>query len=78
MITMRAGRAMVKAGQPVFGTAIAEGTELIVYLRISDELLRERTKSRKVDFADAKTMTQFIEADIKESGLQVIEIKVTN
>jgi ABC-type phosphate transport system ATPase subunit len=76
MIEMRAGRAFVKAGQPAFGTAIVPNTELVVYLTISDELLKKRTESRNVDFSQAKLMQTFIEEQIKESGLPVIELFV--
>lgn len=76
MIEMRAKRAFVKAGQPAFGTAIASNTELVIYLTISDELLKKRTESRNVDFSQAKLMQIFIEEEIKESGLPVIELFV--
>ena len=76
-LDLRARRAFVKPGQPAFGTAIAQDTELIVYLTISDELLRKRTSARRVDFEMAKTMQKFIEEWIKESGLPVIKVQVT-
>ena len=76
MLEMRAKRAFVKAGQPAFGTGIAFGTELVVYLTISDELLKKRTETRNVDFEQAKLMQTFIEEEIKESGLPVIELSV--
>ena len=76
MITMVAKKAFVKAGQPVFGTAIANGTELVVYLTIDDELLKKRAVLRGVDFAYAKRMQEFIEEEVRESGLPVIKIKV--
>ncbi len=76
MIEMRAGRVSVRPGHPLFGTAIAKGTELIIYLTISDELLKKRTKSRGVDFTQAKTMQGFIEEQIMESGLPVIKVVV--
>lgn len=75
-LNMRARRALVKPGQPAFGTAIAQGTELIIYLTISDELLRERTGARNVKFKDAKTMQGFIEEWVKKSGLPLIKISV--
>lgn len=77
--TMRAlvaQRAFVKAGQPAFGTAIANGTELIVYLTIDDELLKKRVVDRKVNFEYAKTMQGFIDEEVKNSGLPVITIVV--
>lgn len=73
---LRPRRTIVKPGQPAFGTGIAKGTELIIYLDISDKLLKERTKLRNVDFKYAKTMQKFIEENIKKSGLPVINIKI--
>lgn len=77
--TMRAlvaKRAFVKAGQPAFGTAIANGTELVVYLTIDDELLKKRVLDRKVNFEYAKIMQGFIDEEVRESGLPVIKIAV--
>ncbi len=71
-----ARRAFVKAGKPAFGTAIANGTELIVYLTIDDKLLKKRVADRKVSFAYAKAMQGFIDDEVKESGLPVITIMV--
>lgn len=76
MLEMRAKRAFVKVGQPAFGTGIAYGTELVICLMISDELLKKRTEARNVDFEQAKIMQTFIEEEIKESGLPVIELSV--
>lgn len=76
MIAMVAKRAFARAGEPVFGTAIANGTELVVHLTIDDALLKKRTEMRGVDFAYAKTMQEFMEEEIQESGLPVIEIMV--
>lgn len=76
MIAMIARRAFVKAGQPTFGTAIANGTELVVYLVIDDELLKKRTMLRGVDFVYAKRMQELIEEEIMESKLPIIKIKV--
>lgn len=54
MIGMRSKRAIVKPGQTAFGTGITQGAELIIYLSISDKLLKERTRNRKVGFKLAK------------------------
>lgn len=75
---LRPRRAVVKKGQPAFGIGIAKGTELIIYLSISDELLKERTELRGVDFKEARLIESFIKSSIKESGLPVIEIEVEN
>ncbi len=39
----------IQKGSPVFGTVIID-CDLIMYLRISDELLKERTHGRRVSF----------------------------
>lgn len=68
-------RIQIKAGQPVFGTVIID-CDLIIYLDISDELLQERTKSRNVDYQDAKNMKDSIEKDIEDTTIPVIRIQV--
>lgn len=65
----------VEAGKPVFGTVIL-GTDRIVYLKISDELLLERTAARGVSFEDAKNMQTHIEEEMVASGLPVTEFEV--
>ena len=65
----------IKPGKPVFGTVIID-CDLIVYLDISDELLLERTKSRNVDYQDAKKMKDSIERDIEDTTIPVIRIQV--
>lgn len=68
-------RVSVQAGQPVLGTVVLNA-DRIVHLKISDNLLRERTAARGVSFTDAKNMQQHIEAEIAASGLPVIEFEV--
>ncbi len=70
-------RIRIKPGQPVFGTVIID-CDLIIYLDISDELLQERTKSRNVDYKDAKNMKDSIEKDIEDTLIPVIRIQVKN
>ena len=65
----------IEVGKPVFGTVVL-GTDRIVYLKISDELLRQRTDKRDVSFEDAKRMQAHIEAEIVASGLPVTEFSV--
>ena len=74
--TLVGKRAVLTAGKPAFGTVIASNTELIVYMKISDELLAKRAKLRNVQFSDAKTMQNWIEEKITESGLPCIEVEV--
>ena len=68
-------RLTIKPGIPMFGTVLLD-CDLIVYLHINDELLLERTKSRNVDFINAKNMQQAIEEEIKCTNIPVITIEV--
>jgi len=68
-------RVKVEAGKPVFGTVVVDA-DRIVNLRISDQLLRERTTTRGVSFEDAKNMQAHIEDEILASGLPVVEFEV--
>lgn len=65
----------IKPGKPVFGTVIID-CDLIVYLDISDKLLLARTKSRNVNYQDAKNMKDSIERDIEDTTIPVIRIQV--
>lgn len=71
MIRLANEKIEVKPGKPVFGTVILD-CDLIIYLRISDNLLRERTKLRNVDFSDAKDMQNQIEKEVKQSRIKTI------
>ena len=68
-------RLSIKPGIPMFGTVLLD-CDLIIYLHITDELLLERTKSRNVDFNNAKNMQLKIEKEIKNSNIPVISIEV--
>ncbi len=68
-------RVKVQPGKPVFGTVVLDA-DRIVYLKISDDLLRERTAARSVSFEDAKNMQQHIEAEVAASGLPITEFEV--
>lgn len=68
-------RIKIQAGQPVFGTVIID-CDLIVYLNISEELLKQRTKSRNVSFDDAKRMKDSIEQELTRMDIPVIMIEV--
>ncbi|HNX11224.1 MAG TPA: hypothetical protein PKI61_03715 [bacterium] len=65
----------VENGRPVFGTVVLD-SDLIVYLHISDELLRQRTELRGANFIDAKNMQQQIEEDIRMSNIPMIQLSV--
>lgn len=68
-------RLSIKPGIPMFGTVLLD-CDLIIYLHINNELLLERTKSRDVDFVNAKNMQQAIEEELKNTNIPVITIEV--
>ncbi|MBI1857277.1 hypothetical protein HY003_03550 [Candidatus Saccharibacteria bacterium] len=68
-------RIKVQPGEPVFGTVVLDA-DRIVHLKISDDLLRERTAARGVSFEDAKNMQQHIEAEMTATGLPITEFEV--
>ena len=65
----------IQPGIPLFGTVLLP-CDLIVYLYIDDELLLERTNSRKTDFENAKKMQRKIENEIANSNIETIVIEV--
>ena len=70
-------RLSIKPGVPMFGTVLLD-CDLIIYLHITDELLLERTKSRNVDFNNAKNMQLKIEEEIKKSNIPSVYIEVND
>ena len=62
----------VQAGTPVFGTVLMD-CDLVVYLKLDDNLLLSRTASRGVSFNDAKNMQAQIESEILKSGIDCTE-----
>ena len=68
-------RLRINPGVPMFGTVLLD-CDLIVYLHITDDLLLERTKSRNVDFNNAKNMQLKIEEEIKKSNIPTFYIEV--
>ena len=75
--TIKGKKAKIEPGRPAFGTVIPSNTQLIIYLTISDDLLKRRTEMRRVSFIDAKRMQKWIEKKIKESKLttKIVNIK---
>lgn len=67
----------ISPGVPMFGTVLLD-CDLIVYLHIDDELLRDRTNSRGVDFINAKNMQSKIEREIEDSNIESITIEVND
>ena len=66
----------IRTGEPLFGTVLVD-CDLIIYLHISDELLKKRTDLRNVDFINAKNMQTEIEEEIEKSNIEVITLEVT-
>jgi len=75
MVRFAKERVVVQPGKPVFGTVVLN-CDLLIYLSISDQLLKERCLSRNVDFLDAKNMQAQIETEIKESMLPRIDFSI--
>lgn len=70
-------RLKITPGVPMLGTVLVD-CDLIVYLHISDELLKERTSMRGVDYEGAKGMQQKIEEEINSSSIPCILVEVEN
>lgn len=70
-------RLKITPGVPMLGTVLVD-CDLIVYLHISDELLKERTSMRGVDYEGAKEMQQKIEEEINSSNIPCILVEVEN
>lgn len=68
-------RVLVNPGYPVFGTIVLDA-DLIVYLIISDELLKERVALRGAKFENVKNMQKQINDNVRTSGLPLIEFHV--
>lgn len=69
-------RLSIKPGTPLFGTVLLD-CDLVVYLNIDDELLRERCESRGVDFNNAKNMQEKIEEEIGNSNIETVRLSIT-
>lgn len=65
----------VEKGKPLFGTVILD-CDLIIYLDISDELLKERCKKRKTNFKSAKDMQKMILREITKSNIRSISFQI--
>ena len=61
-----------EVGRPVFGTVVID-SDLIIILKISDELLRERTAKRDAQFSDAKGMQMQLESEVASCGTPFVE-----
>lgn len=68
-------RVKVVPGEPVFGTVVLDA-DIVIYLKISDELLRERARLRSTNFQDAKNMQVQIEEELKRVNVPIIDFPV--
>ncbi|MBP3596165.1 MAG: hypothetical protein J6J60_02025 [Clostridia bacterium] len=68
-------RIKIQPGQPVFGTVIID-CDLVVYLNISDDLLRKRIQSRGVNYSDVKMMKDNIEKELENVEVPVVIVDV--
>ena len=65
----------IEAGRPLFGGSIFE-SDLIVYLNIDDETLRERTKKRGVAFETASRYNEALKEKLKGVDVPVVVVDV--
>ena len=75
MIRLTKERVKIEPGKPVFGTVLLDA-DLIVYLDISDKVLKQRCNKRNVNYEDAKNMQKSIEEEIQESEIECVKIKI--
>lgn len=68
-------RVKIEPGKPVFGTVVIP-SDYIVYLKISDNLLKERTKKRNKEYSDAKNMQTQLEKEISSSKIPCRELYI--
>ena len=67
-------RVKVEKGKPVFGTVVLDA-DLIVFLDIDDDLLKERCTKRKTSFENAKNIQKQIIQEIKMSKIPSITLR---
>ena len=75
MIRLVKERIKIEPGRPVFGTVVIP-SDYIIYLTISDALLKERTEKRGKRYQDAKNMQVQLEEEIKRSRIHYEELVV--
>lgn len=73
MIKLAKESIKVRPGVPLFGTVVLD-CDLVIYLKINDKLLLERTRLRGVSFTDAKNMQKQIEREVRKSGIRTEEL----
>ena len=68
-------KVLTEVGRPLFGTVVVD-CDLIILLKISDELLLSRVGKRGVKFVDAKNMQLHLEKEVRDRGVPWIEYRV--
>ncbi|MCL1883115.1 MAG: hypothetical protein FWF81_05095 [Defluviitaleaceae bacterium] len=66
----------IEAGHPLFA-ATSFDSDIIVYLRVDEKTLLERTKNRNIDYAVAVENDERIKKEIELSNLPVVVIDMT-
>lgn len=66
----------IEQGWPVFGTVVLP-CDLIIYLDIDDETLKQRCQTRNVSFEDAKNMNTEIKGELLKTTTPIIKVKIT-
>jgi len=65
----------IEAGRPLFGGSIFK-SDIIVYLNINEETLRERAKRRNADYEVASNYNNEIKKKLKATNLPVIVVDI--
>lgn len=65
----------LKKGEPIFGTVRLD-SDIVIYIKVEDDLLKERTKKRNAKFENIKNMQKDIEDDIENCNAEVIEFLI--
>lgn len=66
----------IEKGNPVFGTVIIP-SDIIIYLDIDDETLKERCKKRNADFENSNNMNNKIKSELSNTNVPIFIIKIT-
>jgi len=76
MIRLVRERVKIEPGKPVFGTVVIKESDYIVYLKISDSLLKERVAKRGKQYEDAKNMQAQLLREILASKIPYEELDI--
>ena len=65
----------IKAGRPLFAGSIFK-SDIIIYMNISEKILRERTKKRSIAYEAASNYNEVIKEKLKSIDIPVIVIDI--